>query len=318
MQQKELNIVFGIDNNYARHLAACIRSLLVNSPQEHFHFFIFSLELSKETKSDLQNWITEQKQNISFIDIDQKIIKNFPIKNTDYISLASYLRLFIPKFIPQDISKVLYIDSDIIFKGSITELYNTDISNYATAAIEDAPSNNPLRLGYDPKFSYFNAGVQLLNLDYLRHIDFTKKALDYIKFNSEKIVLHDQDVMNALLHQHVYFLPIKWNMLDCYYIKPYRISEKYMSDIKNRQKDAVIIHFSGPIKPWHYGCRHPLKKLYSKFAQQSPIRSKIDKWGGLKKFPKRIRWMILLGFPWGLINTVNGFFSKIEGRIHAI
>ena len=219
---------------------------------------------------------------------------------------------------PQDISKVLYIDSDIIFKGSITELYNTDISNYATAAIEDAPNNNPLRLGYDPKFSYFNAGVQLLNLDYLRLIDFTKKALDYIKFNSEKIVLHDQDVMNALLHQHVYFLPIKWNMLDCYYIKPYRISEKYMSNIKKSQNDAVIIHFSGPIKPWHYGCRHPLKKLYSKFAQLSPIRPKIDKWEGVKKFPKRIRWMILLGIPWGFINTINGIFLRIEGRIHAI
>ena len=319
MTPKKHNIVFGIDNNYVQHLAACISSLLAHSHQEHFHFFIFSLELSTKNKIALQNWmIGERKNDVTFIDIDSNVIKTFPIKNTDYISLASYLRLFIPQFLPQGVSKALYIDSDIIFNAPISELFNIDISNYATAAVEDAPNNNPQRLGYDEKYSYFNAGFQLLNIDFLRQIDFTNRALDYIRNNPEKIILHDQDVMNALLHQNVLFLPIKWNMLDCYFIKPYNISAKYISDLKKLQRDAITIHFSGPIKPWHYGCQHPLKNLYKNYAKKIPIFSSINKWDGINKFPFRIRWMILLKLPWKWINFANDILFRIEKRLHLV
>lgn len=316
MTTNTFNIIFGIDNNYVQHIATCICSLLAHCHQEHFHFFIFSLELSTKNKIALQNWITERKNTVTFIDIDPNIIKTFPIKNTDYISLASYLRLFIPQFLPQDISKALYIDSDIIFKAPISELFNIDIANYATAAVEDAPNNNPQRLGYEEKYSYFNAGFQLLNVDFLRKIEFTNKALDYIQKNSDKILLHDQDVMNAILHKKVLFLSPIWNMLDCYYIKPIRIHEKYKINLTEFQKKAKTIHFSGPIKPWHYGCQHPLKNLYKKYLKKVPIFSSINKWDGINKFPFRIRWMILLQLPWGLINFANDILYRIEKRLH--
>lgn len=286
------NIVYGIDNNYVLPLAASIQSLLENNLAQKFHFYILSLDVSTHNQKLLQNWIKNQSQEISFIEIDYNIIRDFPIQQQDYISLASYLKIFIPYYLPSTISKALYVDGDIIFNGPISDLFNMNISHYASAAVEDAPNNNPSRLGYDIKFSYFNAGLQLLNIDYLRHINFTKKALDYIDKNHDKIIYHDQDVMNALLYGKILYLPIKWNMLDCYYIRPFQIANTYKHVIKALKKNPTVIHFSGRIKPWHYGCRHPLKGIYREFEKKLPFHIKIDRWEGLKKYPPMIKWML--------------------------
>lgn len=101
-------------------------------------------------------------------------------------------------------------------------------------------------------------------------------ALSYIRDYHHKIVLHDQDVLNALLHGRVHFVPIKWNMLDCFYTNPPFISEKHKSELDKSRKFPVTIHFSGPLKPWHHGCLHPLKEEYFKYSKLIP-------WGCKKK-----------------------------------
>lgn len=308
----EFNIVFGIDNNYVPHLAVCIQSLLENNSAKTFHFFVLSLNISSSNKKTLQNWLINQKQEITFIDVDNSTIKKFPIRQNDYISPASYLKLFISELLPLNVSKALYVDGDIVFNGPISDLFNTDISNYATAAVEDAPNNNPSRLGYDDKFSYFNAGFQLLNIDYLRQINFTERALDYIEKNHERIIYHDQDVMNAILYGKVFFLPIKWNMLDCYYVRPLQIADKYKNKIKSLKKDASVIHFSGRLKPWHYGCRHPLKGLYKRQEKKLPFNVQIDRWEGVKKYPPMMRVVVLFGYPWAFFVFVNSLIKKFK------
>lgn len=308
------DIVYGIDNNYVLPLAASIQSLLENNLAQKFHFYILSLDVSSDNQKLLQNWIKNQSQEISFIEIDYDLIRDFPIQQQDYISLASYLKIFIPYILPSTISKALYVDGDIIFNGPISDLFNIDISHYASAAVEDAPNNNPSRLGYDTKFSYFNAGFQLLNIDYLRQIIFTEKALDYIDKNHDKLIYHDQDVMNALLYGKVFYLPIKWNMLDCYYVRPFQIADKYEHEIKVHKKNALVIHFSGRLKPWHYGCRHPLKKLYKKQERKLPFNILIDRWEGVKKYPPIIRLVILFGYPWCFFVFVNNIIKRLKKK----
>ena len=42
-----------------------------------------------------------------------------------------------------DMHKALYLDCDIIVLGSIRPLWDTDISDYALAAVEDQTGNDP-------------------------------------------------------------------------------------------------------------------------------------------------------------------------------
>ncbi len=270
------NVVCNIDANYYQHCAAMLTSLFENNKEDIFVVYILAMEVPLRQKQILSEQICGYNNKVFFIDVNKDLLLHFPIHKHDYPTLATYLRLFIPHYLPKEVEKVLYIDCDVIFEGSIGELYNVDITNYYVAAVEDAPNDNPTRLCYEKSDGYFNAGLMLLNVANLRKMGFTEKALAYIHNYRERIIFHDQDVMNALLHGGVFFLPLKWNLLDCYYRNPPYIAEKYLSQFEKCKNTPVIIHFSGPLKPWHFGCHHPLSYLYFKYSKLIP-------WGCKKK-----------------------------------
>lgn len=70
----------------------------------------------------MKELVDSYQKQIHFIDIPSELVLNFPMKSTDYPSLATYLRLFIPQLLPFEVDKALYVDSDIIFK-KISLLY---------------------------------------------------------------------------------------------------------------------------------------------------------------------------------------------------
>lgn len=307
------NITSGIDDNYVQHFAVTLVSLFLTNKPHKFHIYLLTLNVTEEHKKQLKELICSYSHEITFIPINKNDISNFPIKKTDYLSLATYLRLLIPQKIPSTINKVLYIDSDIIFNANIQELYLTDLSRYSVAAVEDAPNQNPIRLGYDIKDKYFNAGVLLLNLKYLRENNFTTCAFSYIQNNNEKIILHDQDVLNALLHGTVLFLPIKWNMLDCFYFHTPRIAPIYLPDLQLYKKYPCIIHYSGPIKPWHWGKAHPLKHLYKYYLSYIPWSTqKHFDFSGIKKLDHTLKIFILLGFSLDQSKRIKKTMQKIK------
>lgn len=270
------NIVCNIDANYYKHCAAMLASLFVNNREDRFTVYILAMEVPSGQKEKLTEFVESYGNRVAFLDIDKKRVSHFPIYKHDYPTLAAYLRLFIPLYLPQDVKKALYVDCDVIFEGSIGELYDTDLSAYVLAGVPDAPNESPARLGYDSKEGYFNSGLLLLNVEWLRGMQFTEKALAYIRDHKDRIVFHDQDVMNALLHGTVFFLPLKWNLLDCYYRNPPFIAEKNLAELEACKHHPVVVHFSGPLKPWHFGCHHPLRHLYFKY-------SKLIKWGCKRK-----------------------------------
>lgn len=66
------------------------------------------------------------------------------------------------------------------------------------------------------RYGYFNAGVMLLNLDYLREVGFEKKAVDYVTENSNRLTFHEQDVFNGLFYKQVIHLPYRYNLHDSF------------------------------------------------------------------------------------------------------
>lgn len=292
------NIICGIDDKYYRHCGAMLLSLFSHD-SDTFQVYVLTLGLTDAHKGLLTELVESRGNRIRFIGIGKELIENFPMKKSDYPSLATYLRLFIPRVLPPEVEKALYADSDIIFNGNIAQLYETDLTDYAAAAMEDAPNRHPERLGYPAGDSYFNAGLLLLNLKMLREMNFVEKALDYIRENHRKIVLHDQDVLNALLHGRVQFIPIKWNMLDCFYKTPPFIAEKYKAELAAcSNATPPVIHFSGPLKPWHHGCPHPLKNIYFDYSSQLSWGCRHKEYGAVFsvfRFPANL--LVCLGTP---------------------
>lgn len=253
-----MDIVFNIDNNYARHMCVTILSIIDSNKNEKISFHVITNDLSEENRLYISEVVYNKSCHVSFYKFDTRCLRQFPIgKKTGNpnISLATYFRLFIQDILPDKIEKVLYLDCDIVVINSLKELWNLDISKYVIAARDDyglAQEYGAKRMKLSDGFKYFNAGVLLINMIELRKLQFCEKVKSFMLINHERIKMHDQDILNGLLFQERLPLDLKWNM---------------MCNTDNTT-DYAIIHYAG-IKPWNIECNHPLKYIYNKYLSQT-------------------------------------------------
>ena len=85
--------------------------------------------LLKNNKNKLLNLETKYNCKILFYSMENLDLPYVPL-NRDWISIATYYRLFITDVIPNDIEKIIYLDCDIIVNKDISELWEYDITNY--------------------------------------------------------------------------------------------------------------------------------------------------------------------------------------------
>lgn len=266
-----IHIVCNIDTHYVNHCGVMLGSLFLHNRQERFHIHIINTHVKTEDKKRLSDFCLQYQAITSFYDVDFSIIQNFPIKEKDHLSLAAYLRLFMGELLPHDIKKVIYLDCDLIVINSIAELWNTNIEQVAVAAVEERPpydTQSPATLGYPQEYSYFNSGVMLVNLAMWRKEKLLEQCKDFISKYPERIRLHDQDVLNALLYQKRKFISIRWNVMDFFLFTHPLVQERRMDDLNSAIRKPAIIHFTGKRKPWAHNCDSPYRKTYLDLAKQ--------------------------------------------------
>lgn len=261
-----MNIVLTFDDSYVQHASVLIASVCSNN-DGLINFFIISDYISDQNVKHINELVYAYKNSVTFIMLDKHSLEKFPIgegtANT-YVSLATYYRLLIPDLIPLEINKVIYLDCDIVVNGDLSDLWNYDVSKVCLAALEEQPSlcfSGCKRLKYDQQYSYFNAGVLLLNLENIRKICTFNDFTTYIREHHKDILFHDQDVLNKFFHASKKFIPLKYNVMDACLLKKPNVSKLYIHNMEDIFR-PIVIHYSGPIKPWHKECKNPYKSLY--------------------------------------------------------
>ena len=249
-------------------------SACANNPDVDITFHIITDEsVTSKDKKDLEDTICHFcNKHVVFYDFDSQIVSSYPNYLKNGPSLATYYRLFLSVILPASLDKVLYLDGDIIIRDSLQQLWETDLSGFAIAAVPDLNSDVSdayHRLQYDPKYGYFNAGVMLINLHYWReHLD-TTTICSFIQIYHERILFHDQDVLNYFLRKHKRPLSIRYNFLQDYLIIDNFM--KYEQIVLEALKGLVIIHYASSQKPWHAFIQtpHPLYGSFYKYQEQT-------------------------------------------------
>ena len=234
----KIAVCFGCDNNYVQHLAATISSILKSKNENEFlNFYIIDGGITKQNKKKLEFFQNNYDCKIEYVKPDMDKLKNCNTFKGDYISLATYYRLFIPELLQKE-DKVLYLDCDIIVRKPLSELYNKDFANCLILGIIDvAAKYHSLRLGLK---KYINAGVILINSKKMRDINSDAMIIDWINSNNEKIECHDQDVINAVFNPEIKYIEDKWNA---------QVKKEHDTRFSGI-KDPSILHFISPKKPW--------------------------------------------------------------------
>ena len=81
-----------------------------------------------------------------------------------HYSIDTYTRLWIADLFPEDVDKVLYLDSDIIVAGDIGALWRTEMGDAVLGAVTIPGSTRCAAFDIPESYGYFNSGVLLVNL----------------------------------------------------------------------------------------------------------------------------------------------------------
>lgn len=177
-----------------------------------------------------------------------------------HTTVATLDRLYLPELLP-DVSKVLYLDIDILVRHDLRPVFETDLSGHVLAARPSVMANrrNASRILTQPSLQLpaeaarvmrrrlhqqvkitaptFSAGVLLLNLDQMRADGFTAQNL----YLATDCACNDQDVLNIYASGRGVPLDPRWNH----------------NPINSYHQDPGIVHWAGAAKPWSAGVTLP-------------------------------------------------------------
>ncbi len=223
MENNRICIVLICDDYYAILLAAFLKSIEVNHKKnEIIDVYIVNDEISNHNKKKILDSLILEKMVLHWIRMIDAIPENtnLPIINNGY-PINTYLRLLIPYFIPKHVKKIIFMDVDMIMLEDISILWNVEIGNYTIGAASDTIGpitktigdgiKNYRELGLDPIQKYFNAGVQIINIDKWLEQDITNKTFDAINNNKKYANLGDQYGLNIALIGNWFELDRLWN-----------------------------------------------------------------------------------------------------------
>lgn len=276
---QKISIVCACDDSYSQHAMAMITSVFENNKGNSIDVYILTDNFSDQTQKYFDELSVLYNNKIQIVNIDISLLAHLTLGGKyyqGYINLSTYYRLLIVKLFPT-LDKILYLDCDMIVRGNLSPLWNTNIENYAIAGIVDTWSKvqeGTFRLHYPKEQLYYNAGMGLYNLAFLRDFGFDNKVQNFVKEHYDWILLHDQDILNAVLHGHFKEVSLEWNVMNNAIIRKCDISPNQKKDFAKTLDSIKIIHYTGPLKPWHKECYHPLKKDYWHYLNMSPMKGR--------------------------------------------
>jgi lipopolysaccharide biosynthesis glycosyltransferase len=284
MTRPTIPTLFCINATYGQHAAVCIVSLLENNPEAFFEIAVVSTEPLGAAEEKLRRTVGAYENcGLRVMHLGASSGMTLPVRALHY-TMDTYTRLWVADFFGADVDYVLYLDSDMVVVGNISELWNTDIGDNILGAVTIPGSTRCAAYGIPESFGYFQSGVLRINLKRWRTERIFDRLQNYIAGNAEKIVDADQDVLNACLYDRRLPLPYIWNVIAPFYFDYHPLG---ISDAERRavRENARIVHFNGPSKPWSYLSRHPRRADYWKYLRltewrefQPPDKSLVN-WG---------------------------------------
>ena len=279
-------VVLAADDNYVPMLTTTIYSMLKNaSTSFHYDVVVIGRDIPAERRSVMSRFLSRfPNMTLRFVD-PNPIVGAYELKtNNAHIGIETYYRFLIQELLPF-YDKVLYLDSDLVVEGDVSELFSSDLGDDLLAAVHDIDflgnlnlddgvrmrySKEVLRL--DDPYGYFQAGVLLLNTRALRGLCTVGEWLEAV--SNSKFIYDDQDVLNSRCQGRVRYLDYRWNVMnDCrgrvgklFSIAPASVYDSYLAS----REDPAIVHYAGADKPWNCVRCDEAARFWS-YARETPF-----------------------------------------------
>ena len=243
-----LHFAFCVNDGYVPYICVTINSIIVNNKDYSVTIYVLSDYISPKGMRLLNEVVSKGNANLQVHIVDDTILKGLK----DTWSIYTWYRVLLPKVLSEDVHRVLYLDADTLVTADVSDLFKMDMTEKAIAGSIDIlsfDSETFERCKYEPEKKYLCAGVMLMNLDYWRENELTKKIVEWGKENDARIKFPDQDTINYICRNNKIILPMRYGILGVYFVDKVFYEQPYLNDLKECISSPAIIHYAGE-NPW--------------------------------------------------------------------
>jgi lipopolysaccharide biosynthesis glycosyltransferase len=302
----DIQLLFCCDPAFIQHMAVTMVSLLENSPDCSFHMTVVTRKPFGDLEARLRRTVAPYRNvaNLRILTFSLPEQVNFP--PNERLPVDAYLRIWMARFFPPEVDKIIYLDSDLVILGNLVEIWDTELGSKLLAAIPIPGSDRWKLLGTPEEYGYFNSGVMLLDLRSWRDRDCEVTALGYSQEHHDRLLDCDQDVLNGCFFDSWVPLPYVWNVISPFYKRSHPLGLPE-SEVLNILESAKIIHYNGVAKPWLYGCDHPRAADYLKYLRLTDWK---DYEPPDRTIPNRLKKLAAQVLPLSARGGVNRLFRR--------
>jgi lipopolysaccharide biosynthesis glycosyltransferase len=283
-----VDIAMGFDAKYAPHAATVVSSIVRNAPGARIRFLMLHADVDAATRGRVATEAPEAE--FSWIEVGEKDLPAYATRG--HLNRTVLFRLGLETLAPADCTRVIYIDADTIVLGDVRELWGVDLGDCAIGAVRDCYQDAAefaarWTLPHDGQH-YFNAGVQVIDLERVRRERLFSKALNFVVANDEKLLFGDQDALNFVFWGRWAPLDPAWNVQR--YLSPAEIATSGW-----RRAGPGLVHFIGTHKPWMANVWHPWAWLYWENIKRTSFADEIAAAHGIDLYQLmrlRVRWWL--------------------------
>lgn len=247
---RQVQVAFAVNNNYAKYLGATLLSLLDHHQDEVVVAHVLYTDLEPSLLADLKAFAASQA-NLDLVlhAISQGDFMGIPIR-TQQFPLESFCRFLLPDLLP-GVERILYLDVDILVKGSLVPLFDLDLEGKELGAVRESDIYAYYQwyldeLGFSAQDDYFSSGVLLMDLVAMRRAGTARKLLEMALEKAQDLKFPDQDILNTYYRGDVVLLSPAYNYTD-----------RRKLDRELSADQVIIEHFNGDIKAWQAQSKIP-------------------------------------------------------------
>ncbi|HBR02138.1 MAG TPA: glycosyltransferase family 8 protein [Ruminiclostridium sp.] len=264
-----MNVLVTLNSSYIRPLKVMLKSLFLSNTEERFCIYLMQSSLTPQELEDVREYIEMHGSRLEVITLDNSCFTDAPVLL--HYTKEMYYRLLAFKFLPRDMDRILYLDPDILVINKVGNLYETDLEGYLYAAayhdVISVKEFNKLRLNSYDMDAYYNSGVLLMNLRLQREQVEEQAIYEFVEKNKVKLIMPDQDILNALYAKKILGLDEKLYNYDARFYRYYKLTSNGLWDMDHVIRNTVFIHFCGKKKPWNKDYTGRFQSLYKHFER---------------------------------------------------
>lgn len=253
-----MNIVSCINSSFIRPLKVLLYSL-ADTQEEQIDFYLVYKNLEDKEIENIRKFSDTIGINLIPVifpeNIYNQIYENHKLNEYgEPFQIEVFFRLFFASILPENVSKVIYLDSDIYIQKNLGLFYGRNYPDYFFVGVPDPAclidGLSHLKEKYFSKInkspeerSFINAGVLMMNLTLMRKYQIFQ-ASDMLQLINDNKNMNDQDIINCFFYDKTFVLnDVRYNLNPSF----------FYSD------DAYIIHYMQD-KPWcEFGNNNSLK-----------------------------------------------------------